>query len=102
MRASILSAVTGRQAMGELQFKTGMTPAALGRLKAEFSARATDLGTLDLQAFREIMLLQFPGLKEDPSVVDKVREPRAAPGDWPPPSRAHTDSMPPLPAFQEL
>jgi Ca2+-binding EF-hand superfamily protein len=72
LRRSLLGAVTGRQAMGELQFKTGLTPAALGRLKEEFVARATDAGTLDLPAFREIMLLQFPALKEDESVIDKL------------------------------
>jgi Ca2+-binding EF-hand superfamily protein len=72
LRDAILKAVTGRQAMGDLQFKTGMTPAALTRLKTEFAKRANDLGTLELQAFKEIMLEQFPNLKEDESVVEKL------------------------------
>lgn len=72
LRDAILKAVTGRQAMGDLQFKTGMTPAALTRLKTEFAKRANDLGTLELEAFKEIMFEQFPNLKEDESVVEKL------------------------------
>ena len=72
LRDAILKAVTGRQAMGDLQFKTGMTPSALARLKTEFAKRANDLGTLELAAFKEIMLEQFPNLKEDVGVVEKL------------------------------
>lgn len=62
IKSAVLSAVTGRQVLGELQFKTGLTPVQLGRLKQEFSARANVNGTLDRESFKDIMLEQFPSL----------------------------------------